>query len=306
MSPRFLSLKDAVDAFEVEASDGARLAVYEAGGARSAPALLVGHANGLAAGSYGPWLRDLARDFRVFAFDARGHGGSTWPEGPLETVFSVDRFADDLAEIVAALRARLGADALLHYAGHSLAAAAAVRLAARGIELPLERVTLFEPPIFPPQDAPKLPRGDRAAGEADPRRRAAAGAVGESRKRSSTICAPAASSAASCRRCWRRIAGRRSGRIPPEAVSFVARPPSKVRSLPSIATPTPGSACRAFASGSTVSGDASAPDRDWVSGAMAGIVARIPGADRVELPGTGHMMIFQQPDACRELLLRTV
>jgi predicted alpha/beta hydrolase len=110
-----LSLKDAMDCFEVEASDGARLPVYEAGGARSAPALLVGHANGLAAGSYGPWLRDLARDFRVYAFDARGHGGSSWPEGPLETVFSIDRLADDLAEIVAALRARLSG-APLHYA----------------------------------------------------------------------------------------------------------------------------------------------------------------------------------------------
>jgi len=55
-----------------------------------------------------------------------------------------------------------------------------------------------------------------------------------------------------------------------------------------------------------VSGDPSAPDRDWVSGAMGGIVARIPGADLTALPGTGHMMIFQLPDICRELLQRTV
>jgi pimeloyl-ACP methyl ester carboxylesterase len=39
---------------------------------------------------------------------------------------------------------------------------------------------------------------------------------------------------------------------------------------------------------------------------MAGIAARIPDADRVELPGTGHMMIFQQPGACQDLLLRAV
>src|SRR2546430_13653838 len=97
MSQRFLSLRDAVDWFEVTVSDGARLPIYEAGGAQSVPALLVGHANGLAAGSYGPWLRDLARDFRVFAFDARGHGGSSWPEGPLATVFSVDRPAEEPA-----------------------------------------------------------------------------------------------------------------------------------------------------------------------------------------------------------------
>ena len=94
MSAGFHSLADAVDRFEVETSDGARLPVYEAGGIRDAPGLLVGHANGLAAGSYAPWLRDLTRDFRVFAFDARGHGGSSWPEGPLETVFAIDRLAD--------------------------------------------------------------------------------------------------------------------------------------------------------------------------------------------------------------------
>src|SRR2546430_16643117 len=106
MSQRFLSLRDAVDWFEVTVSDGARLPIYEAGGAQSAPALLVGHANGLAAGSYGPWLRDLARDFRVFAFDARGHGGSAWPGRPLEVVFSGDRLGQDLAARGAGLRGR--------------------------------------------------------------------------------------------------------------------------------------------------------------------------------------------------------
>src|SRR5438552_4299499 len=147
MNQRFFSLRDAVDWFEVTVGEGGRLPVSEAGGAQSAPALLVGHANGLAAGSYGPWLRDLARDFRVFAFDARGHGGSSWPEGPLETVFSVDRLAEDLAAIAAELRGRLGRVAL-YFAGHSLAAAAAVRLAAGGAPLAFDRVTLFWPSFF--------------------------------------------------------------------------------------------------------------------------------------------------------------
>src|SRR5258707_15427086 len=117
MSQRFLSLRDAVDWFEVTVSDGARLPIYETGGAQSAPALLVGHANGLAAGSYGPWLRDLARDFRVFAFDARGHGGSSWPEGPLGTGFSVDRLAGGLAAIGGGL-ARRPRGLAPHIAGH--------------------------------------------------------------------------------------------------------------------------------------------------------------------------------------------
>ncbi len=305
MSLRFHSLRDAVDCFEVETSDGARLPVYEAGGARDAPALLVGHANGLAAGSYGPWLRDLARHFRVFAFDARGHGGSTWPEGPLETVFAIERLADDLAEVIAALRERVGG-APMHYAGHSLAAAAAVRLAARGMTLPFERVTLFEPPIFPPKDAPnyheaieqqeRLIRGAarrQARWDSPEALRAFLGSRGVFRTFVPEMLAAHCHAtlkpdpAGGCVLC-----------CPPavESTIFaVHRDADTWQRLPCIR--------QRF---HLVSGDAGAPDRDWVSGAMAGIVARIPSADMAELPGTGHMMIFQQPDACRELLLRTV
>jgi pimeloyl-ACP methyl ester carboxylesterase len=305
MSLRFLSLKDAVDCFEVEASDGARLPVYEAGGARGAPALLVGHANGLAAGSYGPWLRDLARDFRVFAFDARGHGGSTWPEGPLETVFSVDRLADDLAEIVRALRARLG-DAPLHYAGHSLAAAAAVRLAARGIELPLDRVTLFEPPIFLPKDAPSYPEAIeqqekliRGAARRQARWESPEALLDYLRTRGVFRTFVPEMLAAHCRATLRPDSTGGCVLCCPPAVEStifaVHRDANTWERLPRIRQRL-----------HLVSGDASAADRDWVSGAMAGITARIPGADRVELPGTGHMMIFQEPEACRKLLLPTV
>ena len=304
MSARFLSLANAVDRFEVETSDGARLPVYEAGGARAAPALLVGHANGLAAGSYGPWLRDLARHFRVFAFDARGHGGSTWPAGPLETVFAIDRLADDLAELVGALRSRLR-DAPLHYAGHSLAAAA-VRLAVRGVALPFERVTLFEPPIFPPSDTPNYPeaieqqerliRGAerrQARWESPEALRAYLATRGVFRSFAPEMLAAHCTAtlkpdpAGGCVLC-----------CPPavESTIFaVHRDADTWSRLDQIRQPL-----------HLVSGDASAPDRDWVSGAMAGILGQIRGADGVELPGTGHMMIFQQPDACRDLLLRTV
>lgn len=305
MNPRFLSLSDAVDSFEVAASDGARLLVYEAGGARGAPALLVGHANGLAAGSYGPWLRDLARDFRVFAFDARGHGGSSWPEGPLETVFSVDRIAEDLAEIAAALRARLAAGPL-HYAGHSLAAAAAVRLAVRGAALPFDRITLFEPPIFPPKDAANYPeaieqqeRLIRGAARRQARWESPEALFAYLRSRGVFRSFVPEMLAAHCRATLRPDpAGGCVLCCSPDvesAIFAVHRHADTWQRLPRIRLRL-----------HFVSGDASAPDRDWVSGAMAGIVARIPSADLVELPGAGHMMIFQQPEACRELLLRKV
>ena len=305
MSARFRSLSDAVDCFEVRASDGARLPVYVAGGARDAPALLVGHANGFAAGSYGPWLRDLAGHFRVFAFDARGHGGATWPDGPLETVFAVDRLADDLAELVAALRARLGGTPL-HFAGHSLAAAAAVRLAVRGIELPFERITLFEPPIFPPKDASNY------AEAIAQQERLIRGAV---RRQARWESPEALRAYLSTRGVFRTFAPEMltahcnavlgpdpaGGRVlccPPtiESTIFaVHRDADTWERLPRIQQRL-----------HLISGDASAPDRDWVSGAMAAIVGQIPDAEMVELPRTGHMMIFQEPGLCRELLLRRV
>jgi len=95
--PRFLSL-DAADVVAVTAPDGAQLPLYSLAGPLDAPGLLMAHANGFAAGSYAPWLRMLARTMRVFAYDARGHGGAAWPAGPLDAVFHVDRFADELFE----------------------------------------------------------------------------------------------------------------------------------------------------------------------------------------------------------------
>ena len=305
MSQRFLSLRDAVDWFEVTVSDGARLPIYEAGGAQSAPALLVGHANGLAAGSYGPWLRDLARDFRVFAFDARGHGGSSWPEGPLETVFSVDRLAEDLAAIAAELRGRLGR-VPLHFAGHSLAAAAAVRLAASGAPLPFDRVTLFEPPIFPPRQAPTYPEATeqqerliRGAARRQARWENPEALLAYLRTRGVFRSFVPEMLEAHCRAALKPDeAGGCVLCCPPavESTIFaVHRDADTWQRLPKIQEQL-----------HLVSGDPDASDRDWVSGAMGGIAARIPGADLTVLPGTGHMMIFQQPDDCRQLLLRTV
>src|SRR5579863_2160543 len=87
--PWHFSSLEGMEVTWVTASDGAALPVYALGGPSGAAGILVGHANGLAAGSYLPWLRELSTRLRVFAFDARGHGGSRWPEGPLATVFHV-------------------------------------------------------------------------------------------------------------------------------------------------------------------------------------------------------------------------
>jgi len=288
----------------VTARDGARLALYALQPPRpEAPALLVGHANGLAAGSYAPWLRELARFFHVFAFDARGHGASHWPPGALEQVFSVDRFADDLAAVSAAVRSEIGARPL-HYAGHSLSAAAAVRLAARGVPLPFASATLFEPPIFPPKDSANYPEAiaqqERLVrGSARRQRRWAnpEALMDFLRARSVFSSFDPEMLEAHCRASLKPdTSGDFVLRCPPEVESaiFAAhRDADTWTRLPRVAWPL-----------HLVSGDPGAPDRDWVSGVMAAIADRLPKADLAVLPGAGHMMIFQQPRACRDLLLR--
>lgn len=288
----------------VATADGASLPLYECRApSAEAPALLAGHANGLAAGSYEPWLETLARDFHVLAFDARGHGGSAWPAGPLEKTFAVDRFADDLAAVAAAVRERVGSRPL-HYAGHSLAAAAAVRLAARGGPLPFASVTLFEPPIFPPPDAPNYPeaiaqqeRLIRGSARRQARWASPEALLDFLRVRGVFRSFDPAMLAAHCRASLKPDgAGGFTLRCPPEVESaiFAAhRDADTWARLP-----------RAVDRVHLVAGDPDMPERDWVSGAMAAIAARLPNADLAVLPGAGHMMIFQQPQACRDLLLR--
>jgi pimeloyl-ACP methyl ester carboxylesterase len=96
-------------------------------------------------------LARLARRFRVFAFDARGQGASEKPDGEPSHEFAMDRLAEDLRYIVAAVRERIGPDCPLHYASHSMGGNAALLLEGRFGEAPFETLTLFEPPIHPPK-----------------------------------------------------------------------------------------------------------------------------------------------------------
>ena len=263
---------------------------------------MFGHANGLAAGSYAPWLDELAGTLRVFAFDARGHGGSRWPEDALETVFAVDRFADDLALVAAAIAARV-AGAPLHYAGHSLNAAAALRLAARPAPLPWADTLLFEPPVFPPADSPyhaeaadkQTPLITRSAARRalwpDPAALAELlrGRGAFARFRPDLL-------EAHCRATLRPLAqGGYTLCCPPAIESAIFRfhrAADTWQRLPQVR-----------AAVHLVSGDPALPDRGWVSACMADMAAQLPQARLTVLPGAGHMMIFEQPDACRDLIL---
>lgn len=301
--PRFLSLPAADDIFWVEVADGVLLPVYRLDGPRGGPALLFGHANGVAAGSYEPWLRALAEDATIFAFDSRGHGGAEGPTEPVETLFGVDRVADDLAHVSRAVLDRLAGTPLL-FAGHSLNAAAALSLAAQGRTPAWAGMVLFEPPIFPTPDAPgyaaALEQQSRIIAAADRRRpdwSSPEGFHARLEGRGPFARFDAAMLRAHCHATLRpKPSGGYTLCCPPAVEAHIYRATRDAdtwRHLPEIARKV-----------HLVSGDSTLPDHDWVTGAIADIAARLPDATLDAVPDAGHMMICEHPAVCRALVTR--
>ncbi len=167
------------DAFAIEGEGGLTLRLYRLRGFRAhgRPVLLFGHACGFAAGSSLPFLTALTEEADVFAFDARGHGGSDAPANDL-SLYSPDHYARDLARVRAALAGHVGVRPVA-YVGHSLGAASMLRLGCKHPDLfaahPWRALVLFEPPMYPSPDRPELAeavRKDRELIEGTASRRA--------------------------------------------------------------------------------------------------------------------------------------
>ncbi|HYL33882.1 MAG TPA: alpha/beta hydrolase [Stellaceae bacterium] len=305
MNDGFRPFAGADAVFTVAAPDGALLPVYELypRGAAGA-ALLLGHANGLPAGSYGPWLKDLARDVHVFAFDARGHGRATWPAGPLDRVFHVDRFADDLQLVAEAVIARLGAMPLF-YLGHSLGGAAALDLATADRLPDFAGVMLLEPPVFPPPDSPVRAEAEARQAllvEGAKRRRADWPSIEAFRDRLRNGNSPFARFApemldAHCRAALKpKVGGGFTLASPPEVESaiFTAHRHSDAWSrLERIERPL-----------DLIGGDPNRPDRDWVARAMPEMARWMKRARLTQLAGIGHLMIQEDPARLLALVRR--
>jgi pimeloyl-ACP methyl ester carboxylesterase len=139
----------------VDGDGGLTLHLYRLPSARpDLPVIIFGHACGFAAGAYLPLFQRLTGDAEIFAFDARGHGGSDAPLADL-SIYTPDYFARDLARLGAAVAARAGGRPI-YYVGHSLGAATLLRLGIAWPDLfaavPWRGFLLFEPPIFPSAD----------------------------------------------------------------------------------------------------------------------------------------------------------
>ncbi len=278
---------------------------------RPRPALLWGHANGFAAGSYRTLFAALGRDLDIYAFDAAGQGGSAQPGAgeDLEAFCDPDALATDVEAI--AREAGAWAGRPLVYGAHSMCGAAMLRLAlfhpARFAALGLKGMMLFEPPFFPPaghrlHDA-GLARYKKRVTRATARRDEFPGGPDElaayitgreifARFRSDQIAAHASATLRPDGGTWRlacapavetaifRALGGRPVNFPaldrfPEAMPlhFVA-----------------GDIAIGLAQGVTVT--AMMPDA----------AAKVPHAKLTELAGASHMMVFEEEATCVGLL----
>lgn len=294
----------------VERADGLRLRLYcLPGPAQDGPVLLWGHANGFAAGSYLPWLQRVAQHVTVYAFDARGHGGSDVPPEPYSATCGADALAHDMRALAKAVRDDVGAERPLHFAAHSYTGLAALRLGCVFGEMPWASATLFEPPLSP---TPDFPAHAVAAELADV-------LVNGALRRRPDWDSPEAFVerllGSKAFAAWDRAMMQAHGQaiLHPKADGLgymLACPPaveaagyrmtmntSTFRFADRFDCPTTFIASQPAGEGATPS---------WAALVQGLAAARVPGARLVRLPDCGHMMLFEQPDACLAELLASM
>jgi pimeloyl-ACP methyl ester carboxylesterase len=126
---------------------GVELALLDWGG--DGPLVLMHHANGFCAGTFGLVAEALVPEYRVIGLDARGHGDSSKPEGP--EAYRWERFAEDLLAVAETLASERSDGRVAVGLGHSFGGTAVIGAAARRPDL-FGRLVLVDPVIPPPPD----------------------------------------------------------------------------------------------------------------------------------------------------------
>jgi pimeloyl-ACP methyl ester carboxylesterase len=283
-------------------SDDVTLAMYTLPSASAtAPALIWGHANGFSAGSYLPFLQGLSSKFRVFAYDVRGHGGSTRPAQPLSDTLTFDSFAFDLRIVTNAVRAQLGEPAL-YFAGHSFSAAAMFHLGGQHGYAPWAAVTTFDATMLP-CDVPSV-KAEAQAGTAE----RIARTLGRRDRWASiddcvaTLGRPGvfdnwhpALLRAHCEATLRPLADGGYGlACAPDIEAGVYAGVMDTRpyaGLPKFSAPALLVAADRHAKGT------------WVADVQARASERLANAETTTLAGCGHLMVFEQPALCAQLVM---
>ncbi len=264
------------------------------------PALLWSHAIGFAAEAYAPFLARLTGRFRVFACDVRGHGRSEVPPEPYDRTLTMSVLTEDLGAVATAVREAAAGNRFV-MATHSLAGAPALRAAWQLGWLPWDELVAFDPPVFP---TPGHPLHDRALAynamlAEGARRRRARWDSPESFYASLEARPPFDG--------WDKamLAAYVHGALKEEGGDWVLRCPPAVEAalydtVQDATTLERLSAHRG--SLSVVSADGAHPGAGWLCAMVPTIRDRIAAMRQRELPGKGHLMMFEDPELCAACL----
>lgn len=297
---------EAARRFDVPVEDGVTIAAYELKDCPSdAPVLLWGHANGFSAGSYLPLLQLLSTRFNVFAYDVRGQGASTTPPEPFTKTVAFDRFAHDMERVANTVQASASGRPL-YFAGHSFSAATMYYLGGGFGFAPWRAVTTFDATLRPSDHQDVLDAHDaKQPSMAD-----------RARRRRQYFDSPEAYLDAMSRphafgfftremlaaHCQATLRPRRNGAdgwelsCPPEieagTYDAVGRTTAPYDSLPNFPVPA-----------HLVGADPAAPGGTWIGQLQEAFTGKLPNARYTKMTGCGHLMPFQEPDACAEIVL---
>lgn len=142
----------------LRSSDGVAVALYDLGGARTGPPLLLVHGTGFCAQVLAPLAVHLGTRYRCHAIDLRGHGLTTAPEG---LDYAWTGLGDDVVAAVKAVDPVVGV-------GHS-AGGAALLLAEAAQPGTFSSLWCYEPIVWPDPEAAR-PRAEWLAEGARRRR----------------------------------------------------------------------------------------------------------------------------------------
>ena len=281
-------------------SDGAILPIYELLGCRDGPPILFAHGCGFSAGSCLPFLSHLAKHARVFAYDARGHGGAYWPGGPAAVVFSPVRLADDLLTIAKFVAQEAGTRP--HFVGHSLGAGTALWALTRTRSNLFATVTLFEPNVFPVPAAPERAEAEqkhrRLIHMARSRRPEWTGPAELARKLIRAFaCFSEDAALIHAHATLRRLDDRRWRLCCPPAIEAAIFENHQDDRLWKLLSTIPQRIV-------LVSADPSRPDREWVTSCMQSVASLLSNCEMRVVPSSTHLLVMTSPQESAGIVLR--